>query len=31
MIWNQSLFAGRYAVGRTLRVTIDIEAIYQRP
>ena len=31
MIWNQSLFAGRHAVGRTLRVAIDIEAVYQRP
>jgi polyisoprenoid-binding protein YceI len=31
MIWNQSLLAGVFAVGRTLRVTIDIEAVYQQP
>jgi polyisoprenoid-binding protein YceI len=31
IIWNQSLLAGVFAVGRTLRVTIDIEAIYQQP
>lgn len=30
MIWNQSLLAGVLAVGRTLRVTIDIEAAHQR-
>ncbi|HEX2299187.1 MAG TPA: YceI family protein [Pseudonocardiaceae bacterium] len=31
IIWNQSLLAGVFAVGRTLRVTIDIEAVYQQP
>ena len=31
MIWNQSLLAGVFAVGRTLGVTIDIEAVYQQP
>ncbi|MGH3796723.1 MAG: YceI family protein [Pseudonocardiaceae bacterium] len=31
IIWNQSLLAGVFAVGRTLRITIDIEAIYQQP
>jgi polyisoprenoid-binding protein YceI len=31
MIWNQSLLAGVFAVGRTLAVTIDIEAVYQQP
>lgn len=31
MIWNQSLLAGVFAVGRTLRVTSDIEAVYQEP
>ncbi len=30
IIWNQSLLAGAFAVGRTLRVTIDVEAIYQQ-
>jgi len=30
IIWNQSLLAGVFAVGRTLRVTIDIEAVYQQ-
>jgi polyisoprenoid-binding protein YceI len=30
MIWNQSLLAGVLTVGRTLRVTIDIEAVHQR-
>jgi polyisoprenoid-binding protein YceI len=30
MIWNQSLLAGVLTIGRTLRVTIDIEAVYQR-
>jgi len=30
MIWNQSLLAGVLAVGRTLRITIDVEASYQR-
>ncbi|MBV8540869.1 MAG: YceI family protein [Pseudonocardiales bacterium] len=30
MIWNQSLLAGVFAVGRTLRVTIDVEAVYQQ-
>lgn len=29
MIWNQSLLAGVLAVGRTLRITIDVEASYQ--
>jgi polyisoprenoid-binding protein YceI len=27
MIWNQSLLAGVFAVGRTLRITIDVEAV----
>ncbi|HEU0088580.1 MAG TPA: YceI family protein [Pseudonocardiaceae bacterium] len=31
IIWNQSLLAGAFAVGRTLRVTLDIEAVYQQP
>jgi polyisoprenoid-binding protein YceI len=31
IIWNQSLLAGVFAVGRTLRVTIDIEAVHQQP
>ncbi|MCA1674218.1 MAG: YceI family protein [Actinobacteria bacterium] len=31
ILWNQSLLAGVFAVGRTLRVTIDIEAVYQQP
>ena len=31
MIWNQSLLAGVFAVGRTLGVTIDVEAVYLRP
>ncbi|HEY2762905.1 MAG TPA: YceI family protein [Pseudonocardiaceae bacterium] len=31
IIWNQSLLAGVFAVGRTLRITIDVEAIYQQP
>lgn len=31
IIWNQSLLAGVFAVGRTLRITIDIETIYQQP
>jgi polyisoprenoid-binding protein YceI len=30
MIWNQSLLAGVFAVGRTLRVTIDVEAVHQQ-
>jgi len=30
MIWNQSLLAGVFAVGRTLRITIDVEAVYQQ-
>jgi polyisoprenoid-binding protein YceI len=30
MIWNQSLLAGVFAVGRTLRITIDVEAAYQQ-
>ncbi|MGH3764349.1 MAG: YceI family protein [Pseudonocardiaceae bacterium] len=30
MIWNQSLLAGVLAVGRTLRVTIDIEAVWSQ-
>ncbi len=30
MIWNQSLLAGVFTVGRTLRVTIDIEAVWSR-
>lgn len=29
MVWNQSLLAGVFAVGRTLRITIDVEAVYQ--
>lgn len=29
IIWNQSLLAGVFAVGRTIRVTLDIEAVYQ--
>lgn len=29
IIWNQSLLAGVFAVGRTLRISIDIEAIHQ--
>jgi polyisoprenoid-binding protein YceI len=29
MIWNQSLLVGVFAVGRTLRITIDVEAAYQ--
>ncbi len=29
MIWNQSVLAGVFAVGRTLRITIDIEAVHQ--
>lgn len=31
IIWNQSLLAGVFAVGRTLRITIDLEAVYQQP
>ena len=31
IIWNQSMLAGVFAVGRTLRITIDIEAVYQQP
>jgi polyisoprenoid-binding protein YceI len=31
MLWNQSLLAGVFAVGRSLRVTIDIEAVQQHP
>jgi polyisoprenoid-binding protein YceI len=30
IIWNQSLLAGVFAVGRTLRITIDVEASLQR-
>lgn len=30
MIWNQSLLAGAFVVGRTLRITIDVEATYQQ-
>lgn len=30
MIWNQSLLAGVFAVGRTLRISIDVEAVYQQ-
>ncbi|MBV9728205.1 MAG: YceI family protein [Pseudonocardiales bacterium] len=30
MIWNQSLLAGVFAVGRTLRITIDVEAVHQQ-
>jgi polyisoprenoid-binding protein YceI len=30
MIWNQSLLAGVFTVGRTLRVTIDVEAVWSR-
>jgi polyisoprenoid-binding protein YceI len=30
MIWNQSVLAGVLAVGRTLRITIDIEAVDQQ-
>ncbi|MGH3914806.1 MAG: YceI family protein [Pseudonocardiaceae bacterium] len=30
MIWNLSLLAGVFAVGRTLRITIDLEAVYQQ-
>lgn len=29
MIWNQSLLAGVFAVGRTLRVQLDVEAVRQ--
>jgi polyisoprenoid-binding protein YceI len=29
IIWNQSMLAGVFAVGRTLRVSIDIEAVHQ--
>jgi len=29
MVWNLSLLAGAFAVGRTLSITIDIEAIHQ--
>lgn len=29
VIWNQSLLAGVFAVGRTLRITLDIEAVYR--
>ena len=31
IIWNASLLAGALAVGRTMRITIDIEAVYQQP
>jgi polyisoprenoid-binding protein YceI len=31
MIWNQSLLAGVFAVGRTLRIAIDIEAVHMQP
>ncbi|MGH3928357.1 MAG: YceI family protein [Pseudonocardiaceae bacterium] len=31
MIWNLSLLAGVLAVGRTMRITIDLEAVYQQP
>lgn len=31
IIWNVSLLAGALAVGRTMRITIDLEAIYQQP
>jgi polyisoprenoid-binding protein YceI len=31
IIWNVSLLAGALAVGRTMRITIDIEAVYQQP
>jgi hypothetical protein len=30
MIWNQSLLAGVFAVGRSLRITIDVEAACQQ-
>lgn len=30
MIWNQSLLAGVFVVGRTLRIIIDVEASYQQ-
>jgi polyisoprenoid-binding protein YceI len=30
IIWNRSLLAGVFVVGRTLRITIDVEASYQR-
>jgi polyisoprenoid-binding protein YceI len=30
MIWNQPLLAGVFAVGRTLHITIDVEAVYQQ-
>jgi polyisoprenoid-binding protein YceI len=30
MVWNHSLLAGVFAVGRTLRITIDVEAVYQQ-
>lgn len=29
IIWNQSPLAGVFAVGRTIRVTLDIEAVHQ--
>lgn len=29
MIWNQSMLAGVFAVGRTLRIGIDIEAVHK--
>ncbi|HEU0129090.1 MAG TPA: YceI family protein, partial [Pseudonocardiaceae bacterium] len=31
IIWNASLLAGALAVGRTMRITLDIEAVYQQP
>lgn len=31
MIWNLSLLAGVLAVGRTMRISMDIEAVYQQP
>ncbi len=31
MIWNQSLLVGVFAVGRTLRIAIDAEAVHQQP
>jgi len=30
LIWNQSLLAGVFVVGRTLRITIDVEATYHQ-
>jgi polyisoprenoid-binding protein YceI len=30
MIWNQSLLVGVFAVGRSLRITIDVEAACQQ-